>query len=568
MINDEKIKNEVSDSIATDVLYDENGRPYITSFKTRTVPRRTFIKAHLIGKYRGEIDKKFSCQFQQSQFFEFDLYEVFLNNAEYSKFPLPITPSSKIPRDRLPKLLPIILDDNGCEYEIDLHDPILSKIYINRKLHQRDGDLVFGTLEALVTGYLVDFVQESFSERQYIDLTNSESVKSQSSTPTLSKTKIATGNVEYKEGYKRVEYFYDDMRSTYWSDWVYVRRTNTSMSNGCSSIFFTAFGLFVGFIFLILIVPQAAFFLPFLFIHITLRLISRKGFEYFARGLLFLVILGFLFSLIYFFNGSTKKIVPSSEVVETHQESKVEVVLDNRNDTNGVFSDTLIKHFRVWSDYSGNIYKGSIWTRKKDFHQARFFKTSLLLDDNSVKGYDKMLFLLKENDKNNLGGVYQLFDSLRFSANFTEVGFAELIVSFIQDIPYYIVLPLDCDPKLYNDSFVKDYLSNANARCDGFEKFGINGPIEFMSSLYGDCDTRTLLLYTILSHYNYDVVLLSSEYYGHSLLGINLPLTGLSYKDANKRYVLWETTAPNLRAGVIAKEICDLNYWRISLKSN
>lgn len=178
-----------------------------------------------------------------------------------------------------------------------------------------------------------------------------------------------------------------------------------------------------------------------------------------------------------------------------------------------------------------------------------------------------MIFLIKENDKQKLKGVYQLFDSIKNYENLSYIKFAELIVSFVQDIPYSVVLPGDCDPNLYNDKFIYKYLRSKDARCDGFEKFGINSPVEFMSNLYGDCDTRTLLLYTMLSHYGYDVALFSSEFYNHSIIGINLPINGIKYKYKNQNYVLWETTAPNIKPGILPKEISNLNYWRISLKS-
>ena len=72
---------------------------------------------------------------------------------------------------------------------------------------------------------------------------------------------------------------------------------------------------------------------------------------------------------------------------------------------------------------------------------------------------------------------------------------------------------------------------------------------------------------TIFSHYDYDVALLSSEFYGHSILGINLPISGTAYNYKNQRYVMWETTAPNCKPGVIPNEISNTNNWRISLKS-
>jgi hypothetical protein len=142
-----------------------------------------------------------------------------------------------------------------------------------------------------------------------------------------------------------------------------------------------------------------------------------------------------------------------------------------------------------------------------------------------------------------------------------------MIVSFVQDIPYALVLPENCDPNLYSDNFIKQYLNSNNAKCDGFEKFGINTPVEFLATLNGDCDTRTLLLYTILAHYNYDITLLSSELYSHSIIGINLPLEGKSYDYANQKYILWETTAPNIKPGILPSEISNTGNWRISLKS-
>jgi hypothetical protein len=227
----------------------------------------------------------------------------------------------------------------------------------------------------------------------------------------------------------------------------------------------------------------------------------------------------------------------------------------------------LIKHFRVWKDYDGNQYEGYIWTKASDYSKAKYFKNNLDVRQNTPRAYDEIIYSLKENDKHNLGGVYQLFDSIRKKEQLSNIKFAELIVSFVQDIPYAIIVPDDCNPNLYDDKFIQEYLTSENAQCDGFEKFGINSPVEFMSNLYGDCDTRTLLLYTMLAHYGYDVALFSSEYYSHSIIGVNLPISGIAYKYENQRYVLWETTAPNIKAGVLPKEISNLNYWRISLKS-
>jgi hypothetical protein len=60
---------------------------------------------------------------------------------------------------------------------------------------------------------------------------------------------------------------------------------------------------------------------------------------------------------------------------------------------------------------------------------------------------------------------------------------------------------------------------------------------------------------------------MSSEFYGHSIIGINLPINGIAYIYNNQRYVLWESTAPNCKPGIMPNELSNLNNWRISLKS-
>ena len=230
-------------------------------------------------------------------------------------------------------------------------------------------------------------------------------------------------------------------------------------------------------------------------------------------------------------------------------------------------NDTLISHFRSWRDYDNNLYEGSYFVKLSSYQNAKSFKKNLQIIGNSPDEYDKILFSLKENDKAQINGLYQLFDSLKIKNQLGSILFAKMVVSFVQDIPYTLVLTENCDPNLYSDNFIKEYLSSNGAKCDGYQKFGINTPVEFLASLKGDCDTRTLLLYTILSHYNYDIALFSSEVYGHSIIGINLPMEGLSYNFQNRKYILWETTAPNMKPGILPTEISNTNNWRISLKS-
>lgn len=570
-INEENKNNEIEikEFYEEEIYTDENGR-YRLVEKTREMPRRTYIKAVLNGKYWGEIDENFSNQFEHSKFFDFNIYEVTLNNAEYSKFPFEINEDYNIPREKLPKLLHTILQKDGKAYEVNLHEPIfeLGSIKFNRKLHQDEGNEVFGTIDAIVAGYILDFIVEHYTEKEYLIPINEIVTVPKIEEPVLTKTNTPTGNVEHNGNYKRTEYFYSDYKKTYWSDWKYTKPPTTTNNEGCFSSVIGLLAGIIGIAFLLMMLPQMAILLPFFLILFLLNLIPARFFSWLFRIIGILLLLGFVASLFHFFNTTTTQTyIPKPVVTEQPEERKThtEPIIDPLD--NKTVNDTIIKHFRVWQDYEGNQYEGIIWTRKSDFDNAKYFKNNLTLNSNSSRVYDEMIYRLKENDKNNLSGVYQLFDSIRQKQQLSNIKFAELVVSFVQDIPYTVIVPDDCNPNLYDDEFIKEYLSSADARCDGFEKFGINSPVEFMSTLNGDCDTRTLLLYTILAHYGYDVALFSSEYYAHSIIGINLPISGMTYQYQNQRYVLWETTAPNIKAGVLPKEISNLNYWRISLKS-
>jgi PKD repeat protein len=571
----DKIKNEKPvefsdvEIIDQDEIYiDEKGLQYKIVEKTRELPRHTYIKAFLNGKYWGEIDEIFSNQFEHSKFFDFNIYEVTLKNAVYSHSPFQLEKDLKIPREKLPKLLHTILEKDGKEYEVNLHEPFFSEIKFNRKLHQDEGNEVFGTIDAIVTGYVLDFVIEDYTEKVYlIPIAENPSQTPIITQPVLTKTLTPTGNVEYKGNYKRTEYFYSDFRNTYWDNWKYTKPVNTSNNEGCFSTIIGAIGVILGIAFLLIMLPKMAFILPFFLILFLLNLIPAKIYSWIFRIIGLLMLIGFIVSLLQIFNRSAIAYIPKPIVVENPQERETQSTPITENENNIKIRDTLIKHYRIWDDYEGKKYEGYIWTKKSDYLNAKHYKNSLNLKQNTPRAYDEIIYSLKEYDKQNLDGVYQLFDSISKKEQLSKVKFAELLVSFIQDIPYAVIVPDDCNPNLYDDKFIREYLSSKNGSCNGFQKFGINSPVEFMSNLYGDCDTRTLLLYTMLSNYGYDVALFSSEYYSHSIIGINLPIAGISYKYGNQRYVLWETTAPNIKAGVLPKEISNLNYWRISLKS-
>ena len=99
-----------------------------------------------------------------------------------------------------------------------------------------------------------------------------------------------------------------------------------------------------------------------------------------------------------------------------------------------------------------------------------------------------------------------------------------------------------------------------------FIKHDILSPLEFFYLKTGDCDSRTVLIYTILKSFGYDVAILNSDRYSHSMIGINLPSSG-KYKIINgKKYFFWETTGVGWEMGMLPPDNWDISKWSLALK--
>lgn len=586
------IEELIGEQPAEEIFIDENGLKYKNVTKTREIPRKTYLYGTLYGKYWGELDIVKEEEYKHLKFYDFNIYEAEVIVMQSNKACFCVTTNKPVcdgfhtesegdfdfatdttfPKEKLPATIPctISLKGKNGKYSVVIHEPQIRDVKFSKKLHQDEKNEVFGTIEAEITGYVLDFIREGYIEKEYVV----ESNDSQLSKPVqreikLSETLVPTGNTEYKDGYQRIEYFYSDYKTKYWGRWRYKRPIKVTSIEGALSSVFGIIGAMIGIAFLLLLLPRLVFILPFLLIVLLFIFIPSGAWAWILRIVGGFLLIAFVISFINAINHSIRirTYTPKPLVHDKPEERRPRYnpITDTVN--NLPVRDTLITHYRRWHDYAGNYYEGKFWIRKSAFKNAQAYKKNLSLIENNEKNYDEIIFRLKEHDKNNLQGIYYLFDSLKTVNNLSANGFAEMIVSFVQDIPYSLVLPNACDPSLYADDFIRNYLTSPDTMCDGYERYGINTPVEFMATLQGDCDTRTLLIYTFLSHYDYDVALLSSEYYNHSIIGVNLQYDGLSYKYNNQRYILWETTAPNIKPGILPVEVSNINYWRISLKS-
>ena len=577
--------NKIVNIVKEEPFIGEDGLDYTKVTKEILTPRKTYLKGTIIGKYRGN---KIDDESDKSNLFDFEIYEaeVTCNSIDdFSKnkpFVFPndfknITNVNKIkgsifPKEKLPQTLPVIISANNKSFGVNLLEPQLFEFDIVRKLHQTDGDDVFGTFNAYITGYVLDYEKEEVEEIvkvEPIDEGGGGIIKDPRPRKTCESNGIKTGEFEERVNYIRYEFYCKHHPDTVWGPWE-RKPGNSGCGYGCLSNIVSIIGFILLLGFLIMAMPWLGYIIGFGLILFIFGILAPY-LKWIFRILGFIILLLFISSLFRTCSNSNYPYNPSPRVVDSREVYPIVPIVDTTASPMDTIrnpkTDSIITRFRSWNDYNGKNYEGKYHIKLSDYRNAIYHKNSLNTNLNTINSYDGIVYNLKEFDKNKIGSLFNLFDSIGKANKLSRIRFAEMIVTFVQDIPYSIVLDDGCDPSLYNDRFTRNYLMSHAGECDGNQRFGINTPVEFLTNLKGDCDTRTLLLYTIFSHYNYDVVLMSSEFYGHSIIGINLPINGIAYIYNNQRYVLWETTAQNCKPGVISNEISNLNNWRISLKS-
>lgn len=546
---------------------DGNGKSCIRVIKKIETPRQTFLKGDITGKYRGSLLDE-SDQYYKTTFYDFEIYEAIVENAITQKnTPFEDCNDKEFPREKLPEILKVTVLQLGQYFGVNIIEPKLCHFESNRKLHQVDGHEIFGTFKGVISGYILDYEETIIEE-----IVNNEVIINEPVDPDYCEASdIATGKVQRDGHYLRKEYYCKHHDDAVWGPWGYDgSKVSNANTDGCISGVFSSIGILLGLFFLFSILPLLIYIVPFVLLFLLFKFIGPY-LRWIIGAIGVFLMIGFFISLFEQFYDSSSVHIPRTVVVDNPRELEnaevVEVQRTDREPNQEQVKDTLITRYRVWQDYEGNDYEGKYSLFASKIRASVNYKNNLAVNPNSEYEYDKILYSLKENDKDNLGSLYKLFDSIGQTNKLNSIKFAEMVVSFVQDMPYALLLENECDPQLYSDSFIKSYLNNPEAECNANQRFGIYTPLEFLYATQGDCDTRTLLLYTIFSKYDYDVVLLSSEHYGHSILGINLPYNGLSYSYNNQKYVLWETTALNAMPGIISQDISNLNFWRISLKS-
>tara|TARA_B110000037_G_scaffold181504_1_gene208684 strand:- start:2011 stop:2790 length:780 start_codon:yes stop_codon:yes gene_type:complete len=221
--------------------------------------------------------------------------------------------------------------------------------------------------------------------------------------------------------------------------------------------------------------------------------------------------------------------------------------------------EKLAKHYHYWNDNKSRQYRGNVSVKLNDVNSSKANKKNI----NPISWgyfYKKIV----EHDKLKLSTIYDLFDQISRTKVLSRNEFADVIVTFVQNIPYNILTSESCSDAYLNSKSIKEMIDQGTD-CDGNVFGGLYTPTEFIKNFKGDCDTRTVFLYTILNRYGYDTRILNSDFYRHSIIGVNLPSRGRFKTHLGKRYYTWETTNINWQLGDLPPSTSRMGFWFVAL---
>jgi len=273
------------------------------------------------------------------------------------------------------------------------------------------------------------------------------------------------------------------------------------------------------------------------------------GFAFSGLGLVFAILigLGFIVSLA---NNSNNRL-PST--------TWSPALIPNVSSPDQMGGDTVtgsslnfIVHKLKWEDYQLNQHSGQLIVYEQRFINARDSMANRSQKVSDLTDFGYLCQQIFRQERAQLNSLIYLLDSIQAFRQFDQLGFAELAVSLVQEIPYVLLMSESCP-------------ANSELLCIPDVPFGLYSPLEFMYTLAGDCDTRSLLLFTLLDHYGYAVAILASLPYEHAMLGIDLPISGDYLSDGNHRYYFWETTNKGWQPGDLSPLNNNLNLWEIIL---
>ncbi len=216
-------------------------------------------------------------------------------------------------------------------------------------------------------------------------------------------------------------------------------------------------------------------------------------------------------------------------------------------------TEVRFTHHRSWNKYTlDSVYCLSYTLSSRAAGASKEFRNRIHSGARTYEDYWRdVYYQLYRFDRKGITFLQDSLQKLAVQNQLTRNEFARLIVSFVQDIPYSYVETGPCD--------------HTDHPCLGNEKFGILSPVEFLYTLTGDCDTRSVLLYTVLKHFGYNSLIMVSSEYRHAMIAIDLPASGDHIMYKGKKFYFWETTNTGWNPGMLPPDTNNVAYWKITL---
>lgn len=268
-----------------------------------------------------------------------------------------------------------------------------------------------------------------------------------------------------------------------------------------------------------------------------------------VRALAFIVVMFFIF-FVFFIADKLDNKSNSNNTKVTKVKKKVKKTIK---------SDIIISNSIKWYDSKNYFYKTNLKISNNDYLK------SINNRDNKFKtasSFGNLYSAIYNSDKLDLDLVYKELDFIRKDRSLSKKKFAEVVVAMVQHMPYSFVVEKPCS--MISDLNYRNMIRQGT-QCEDGVKAGLYTPLELVKKMKGDCDSRTLFIFTVLKKFNYDVVILNSDLYAHSIIGLNIPSQGKYKYYKGKRYYTWETTFKGWSLGNIPPECSDLKYWYVAL---
>lgn len=242
-----------------------------------------------------------------------------------------------------------------------------------------------------------------------------------------------------------------------------------------------------------------------------------------------------------------------------HGDDAGEVVQAGCGDVSSLDSVLMnVTHTRSWIEYMRNVGFCSMYAvNYADANAAAINRNSMNVpfygDEDAywLQVYSRLYL----DSKDHIRSLQDSLTAIGRAGNLDRDDFARMVVSFVQDIPYEYVVPDDCN-------------GTEASPCNGQVAFGLYSPVEFVYGQHGDCDTRTVLLYTLLRNFGYEPLILNSHEYLHSMLALDITSSGDDFEYNGKKYAFWETTNVGWLAGMIPPDMNNKDYWFVALDSD